>query len=105
LPTQLDNGTVAVVAIKGMAECLTAQECERVGRYLLNTANDAYDAKRRVQYLTDPSTRNAPNLCKACGHLNDPHNRGWCRCEHCRVWMDRGPFPGESMEAHQTKRP
>jgi hypothetical protein len=103
LPTRSPSDSVAFISAEG--DWLSLEDCERLGRFLLDAANQAYDAKRRAHQLADPALQNAPNMCKSCGYLNDPHKRGWCGCEHCGGLMDRGPFLGETMEEHKAKGP
>jgi hypothetical protein len=82
---------------------LSADDCVRLGTFLLAAANRAREAKERADNLTRESTRNAPNVCKSCGHINNADNRGWCNCTHCGALMDRGPFPGQSAEEHAAR--
>ena len=100
IPCSLDNGTCAVVLIGGMPAQLTLHDCVRLAAFFSTTAKQVRDAQMRAYYLTRPDMEKAPNLCKSCGHLNHPDVRGWCTCEHCGAWMDRGPFPGQSQEEH-----
>jgi hypothetical protein len=94
-----------VVTIESPFQSLTLEECDKLLIFLAEATEKARDAKRRAYYLTLPELQNAPNFCKSCGHLNDPWKRGWCRCEHCQQWMDRGPFPEQSNEEHAGKCP
>ena len=98
------SGTCLVVAIEGMPSCLTLHECEQLAEFIAHVIKLERAAKERARNLAECSP-NAPNLCKACGHLNGIDNRGWCRCGHCGAWMDRGPFPGQSAEEHEARGP
>lgn len=105
LPTQLQHDTIAVVLVAGMPATLNLRQCGELAAFLACAAANARAANERARNLCDERVRNAPNCCKACGHLNDPTKRGWCLCEHCKLWVDMGPFPGESLADHMANAP
>jgi hypothetical protein len=84
---------------------LTLGECNRLINFLVAAREETCAATTRAHCIAHPEMSKAPNLCKSCGHLNDPDKRGWCLCEHCDKWMDRGPFPGQSLEDHEAQNP
>jgi hypothetical protein len=91
----LPNTPEDAVAFVTGERYLSEHDAWTIGQFLIGAADQFRAAKERKRNLIEFRERVVPNLCKSCGHLNDPHKRGVCLCEHCKTPMNRGPFPGE----------